>query len=142
MGYGAATGIDIAEKYGISPNKSWKKKRLNKPWYKGDTVNVAIGQGYLSVTPLQVAVMTSSIANGGYKITPHFVKEVISSKGQQLYKYKNSKKRIEIGDEYISVISGAMVGVVNQQNGTAKLARLKNIEVAEKTCTEQFVALE
>ena len=142
MGYGAATGIDIAEKYGISPNKSWKKKRLNKPWYKGDTVNVAIGQGYLSVTPLQVAVMTSSIANGGYKVKPHFVKEVISSKGQQLYKYKDNKKRIEVGNEYISVISGAMAGVVNQQNGTAKRARLENIEVAGKTGTAQVVALD
>jgi penicillin-binding protein 2 len=142
MGYGAPTGIDIAEKSGISPNKSWKKKKLNRPWYKGDTVNVAIGQGYLSVTPLQVAVMTSSIANGGYKVKPHIVKEVISSKGQQLYRYQDSKKRIEVGDEYISVISGAMAGVVNQANGTAKGARLKNIKVAGKTGTAQVVALD
>jgi penicillin-binding protein 2 len=67
---------------------------------------------------------------------------VISSKGQQLYKYKDNKKRIEIGDEYISVISGAMAGVVNQQNGTAKRARLENIEVAGKTGTAQVVALD
>ena len=142
MGYGDLTGLDIAEKSGISPDKSWKKKRLNKPWYKGDTVNVSIGQGFLSVTPLQVAVMTSSIANGGYKVKPHFVKEVISSKGEQLYKYKENKKSIEVEDKYISIIRQAMIGVVNQDNGTAKGARLQNIEVAGKTGTAQVVALD
>ena len=142
MGYGDLTGLDIAEKSGISPDKSWKKKRLNKPWYKGDTVNVSIGQGFLSVTPLQVAVMTSSIANGGYKVKPHFVKEVISSKGEQVYKYKENKKSIEVEDKYISIIRQAMIGVVNQDNGTAKGARLQNIEVAGKTGTAQVVALD
>jgi len=142
MGYGDLTGLDIAEKSGISPDKSWKKKRLNKPWYKGDTVNVSIGQGFLSVTPLQVAVMTSAIANGGYKVKPHFVKDVISSKGEQLYKYKENKKSIEVEDKYISIIRQAMIGVVNQDNGTAKGARLQNIEVAGKTGTAQVVALD
>jgi penicillin-binding protein 2 len=142
MGYGANTGIDIAEKSGISPNKNWKKKNLNKPWYRGDTVNVAIGQGYLSVTPIQVAVMTSSIANGGYRVEPHFVKEVISSTGQQLYKYEDNKKRLEVKDDSISIISSAMAGVVNQNNGTARGSRLQSIEVAGKTGTAQVVSLD
>ncbi|NIT14020.1 MAG: penicillin-binding protein 2 [Candidatus Dadabacteria bacterium] len=142
MGYGAYTGVDIAEKSGISPDKTWKKKTLKKPWYKGDTINVAIGQGYLSVTPLQVAVMTSVIANGGYRVQPHFVKEVVSSSGEQLYAYEYNKKKIDVQDKSISIISEAMAGVVNQNNGTARGSRLREIEVAGKTGTAQVVALD
>ncbi|NIP38484.1 MAG: penicillin-binding protein 2 [Candidatus Dadabacteria bacterium] len=142
MGYGSYTGVDIGEKPGISPNKTWKKERLNRPWYKGDTVNVSIGQGFLSVTPLQVAVMTSTIANGGYRVTPHFVKEVVAGSGEKLYEYKDSREEIEVDDNFISIVSNAMAGVVNQNNGTARRARLRDIEVAGKTGTAQVVALD
>ncbi|HSG32429.1 MAG TPA: penicillin-binding protein 2 [Thermodesulfobacteriota bacterium] len=142
MSYGTFTGIDIDEKSGISPSKTWKKERLKAPWYKGDTVNVSIGQGFLSVTPLQVAVMTSSIANGGYKVKPHFIKEVVSNTGEQLYSYKDEIEQISVADNNISIISDAMAGVVNQQNGTARYARLPHIRVAGKTGTAQVVALD
>lgn len=142
LGYGDYTGIDIDEKQGISPSSAWKKRSFNLPWYKGDTVNVSIGQGYMSVTPLQVAVMTAAVANGGYKVTPHFIKEIISNSGEKLYSHKNERTKVQLDERVISLIGGAMTSVVNADNGTARRARLPEILVAGKTGTAQVVALD
>jgi penicillin-binding protein 2 len=76
-GYGQKTGIEIAseESPGLIADDAWKRKNLNWEWTQGDTVNMSIGQGFTLATPLQVAVMFAAVANGGYRVAPHFLKD-------------------------------------------------------------------
>ncbi len=76
-GFGQKTGIELAaeESAGLVPNEEWKLAQLDEPWYQGDTINMSIGQGYMQTSPLQVAVMFAVAANGGYRVTPHLLKD-------------------------------------------------------------------
>ncbi|HEY9807434.1 MAG TPA: penicillin-binding protein 2, partial [Candidatus Obscuribacterales bacterium] len=75
-GFGQKTGIELPEEAaGLVPDDAWKRKELGEGWFLGDTVNMSIGQGFLQATPLQVAVMFSVPANGGYKVKPHLLKD-------------------------------------------------------------------
>jgi penicillin-binding protein 2 len=76
-GFGSKTGIELSEEEspGLVADEAWKQKELKEGWYQGDTVNMSIGQGYLLATPLQVAVMFSVPANGGYRVQPHLLKD-------------------------------------------------------------------
>lgn len=77
FGLGQQTGIDIPhERSGIWPSRSWKRAYIGRPWYPGDTVNMAIGQGYVLATPLQLAVMVATIANRGKRMRPQLVKSI------------------------------------------------------------------
>ncbi|MEN9204967.1 MAG: penicillin-binding protein 2 [Thermostichales cyanobacterium SZTDM-1c_bins_54] len=74
FGLGRTTGSGLlGESPGLVPDADWKRQRLNQPWFVGDTVNMSIGQGYMTATPLQMAVVTAAVANGGYRVRPHFV---------------------------------------------------------------------
>ena len=74
-GLGDLTGIELGfeEDRGLVPDEKWKREVLDEPWYLGDTINASIGQGNVLATPLQIAVMFAAVANGGYRVTPHFV---------------------------------------------------------------------
>ncbi len=75
FGLGSKTGLDIpGEATGFVPSREWKERVKGEKWYVGDTYNLSIGQGDLLVTPLQVALFTAEVANGGLKIKPHFIK--------------------------------------------------------------------
>ncbi len=76
-GFGQKTGIELSseESSGLVPDEEWKLENINEPWYQGDTVNMSIGQGYMQASPLQVAVMFAVVANGGDRVTPHFLKD-------------------------------------------------------------------
>ena len=77
FGLGSPTGIDLSgESGGVLPSKEWKRKRLNQQWYRGETMNYAIGQGYLLCTPLQMARMISSFANKGHLVQPYIVDSI------------------------------------------------------------------
>ena len=83
FGYGAASGIDLTdESDGTMPDEAWKQAKRGEPWFKGDTYNMSIGQGYVQATPIQVANVTSTIANGGTLYRPHLLKAVVDSDGQ------------------------------------------------------------
>ena len=75
-GFGSKTGIELEEDSGLVANKIWKQKKYQKNWTERDTVNMSIGQGFTKATPLQIAVMFSILANGGYAINPHLLKKV------------------------------------------------------------------
>ena len=77
FGFGKKTGIEIGaeESPGLVPDDSWKREVIEEPWMVGDSINMSIGQGYLQATPLQVTVMFAITANGGYKVTPHLLKD-------------------------------------------------------------------
>ncbi|NCB49514.1 MAG: penicillin-binding protein 2 [Alphaproteobacteria bacterium] len=130
FGLGLKTGIDVPnEKKGNIPTKNWKEARFNDFWRPGDTVNAGIGQGFILVTPIQLAKMTAEIANGGYEISPHFLKGKEEEKGKSL----NVSKR------YLKAIQKGMYAVVNEQYGTAYHSRLSDSKytMSGKTGTTQ-----
>src|SRR5439155_4754345 len=82
LGLGLPTGIRLEhEKTGTIPDTQWKRRRFHQPWFAGETLSVAIGQGYVTATPLQMAQMTAVIANGGTRYRPHYVKRIEAPDG-------------------------------------------------------------
>lgn len=142
LGLGEKTGINIpGELEGIVPSPEWKIKKFKKPWYNGDTLPFAIGQGYLSISPLQLAVAYSTFANGGYVLTPIIVKEIEVGENKIVTEdVPKIKKRINLKPETIDIIRKALIGVVNESNGTGKASKIPNIIVAGKTGTAQVKA--
>ncbi len=142
FGFGTPTGIELSERAGISPSREWKSKTFKKPWYEGETIVTAIGQGYISATPLQVAMSTAALANGGKLLKPHLVREVISPNGKRLIGYHPQENGyLGIEERIINVIKDALKGVVNEPSGTGRRARLDEMVVAGKTGTAQVVSL-
>ncbi len=142
FGFGLPTGIFLNERRGIAPSRQWKLNTLKKPWYLGETIVTSIGQGYLSVSPLQVALMTASIANGGIIFKPQIVKRVVAPDGEVLLDVTPEENaRIPLSDEALMVIMKALKGVVNEPGGTGWASRMDNIEVAGKTGTAQVISL-
>lgn len=131
FGLGKETGIDIIpvkEKKGLIPNAEWKREKKNLPWYLGDTFISAIGQGFITVTPIQMAMMTSAIFNGGYIYKPSLIKD-----------NKILVKTVRIDQKTIDIIKEALSGVVNEQGGTAQGARSFLTQIGGKTGTAQVV---
>jgi penicillin-binding protein 2 len=142
-GFGTPLGIDLTdEKGGIVPSSSWKEKVLGEKWYPGETISVTIGQGYVLVTPLQMASMISMIANGGKLYKPMLVKRIESPAGKVIKKYEPELLRsISLKPLTINIIKKGLWGVVNEPKGTGSKARVLGIEIAGKTGTAQVVSL-
>jgi len=142
FGFGAYTGIDIEERTGILPDREWKLKTFKEPWYEGETIVMGIGQGYVHATPLQVALMTSAIANGGKLLKPQIVKKVVSPQGETLIEYHpQENRRLSVGQTIIDLVRRGLEGVVNDPQGTGRASRLDEMTVAGKTGTAQVIAL-
>lgn len=137
FGFGKPTGIDIpGEKSGLVPSPEWKKKRFKEGWYTGDTIIFAIGQGYMTATPLQVAQAYSVLANKGYAYQPRLVDYITDG----VTKEETSKvKSIEVNypDRYYKLLKDAMIGVVEEQNGTGKILRTQGLKIAAKSGSAQ-----
>ena len=143
FGFGNPTGIDLNERNGIAPSREWKNKTQKTPWYMGETVITGIGQGYISTTPLQIALMTASIANGGILLKPQIAKRVISPDGENIINMiPNSNGHIPVGQEVAQHIMDALIGVVNEPRGTGRGSRLETMLVAGKTGTAQVISLD
>ncbi|ADN02033.1 penicillin-binding protein 2 [Spirochaeta thermophila] len=137
FGLGEPTGIDLpGEVRGIVPTPRWKMETYNYPWVGGDTVNMSIGQGFLSVTPLQLADVVASVVNGGFIMRPHVLKEVRDpTTGEVLEDISPSLLRTSnITEDVFSSVRAAMRGVVT--HGTAlPVITTPIVEVAGKTGT-------
>jgi penicillin-binding protein 2 len=144
FGLGSPTGIHLdREMPGLAGSPAWKLARFHHPWTEGDTLSVAIGQGYNLATPLQLAQVVEVIANGGRLFQPELVKKVESPAGEVLYQAKPVlKSRLDISPTTLTEVRQGLEGVVNEERGTAHGARLPNVEVAGKTGTAQVVTLE
>jgi penicillin-binding protein 2 len=143
LGLGRRTGIPLArEVSGLIPTEEWKQKRLNQSWNPGETLSVAIGQGYVLTTVLQLANTYASIANGGTQYRPFFVKRIESNNGQVI-----SESKPEVLDQHrlkpatIAAISDGLNGVVNLPRGTAFRHRLPGMNFVGKTGTAQVINL-
>jgi penicillin-binding protein 2 len=132
LGLGKKTGIELGrEKQGLIPNTNWKLENKKHPWYLGETFNAAIGQGYVAVTPLQLAVMTSTIANGGNLYKPTLIKDaqpIISGK-------------VKIRSDTLEIVKSGLFGVVNEPGGTGWAAKSQLMSIGGKTGTAQVVAI-
>jgi penicillin-binding protein 2 len=144
FGLGAPTGLDLEKEMpGLVASTAWKKARFHQPWHEGETLSVAIGQGYNLVTPLQMARVVAAIANGGIIYKPYIVDKVESPAREILYQAKPQvQSRLEASPATLQAVRQALVGAVNDNEGTAKGARLPHIQVAGKTGTAQVVALD
>ena len=140
LGLGKVTGLDLnGEKSGLIPTKKWKRDKLGKPWHKGETLIVGIGQGYVLATPLQLAVMTSRIVNGGKLITPHLTKKNINGTEIKSRINKGKIKSLGLNPKHIEYVIDGMNQVVNNPFGTARKSAIENSDwkMGGKTGTSQ-----
>lgn len=132
LGLGRKTGIDLpSEESGLVPSEDWKKRVFKQPWYPGETISVAIGQGATTTTPLQLAMTIGGIASGGVFKQPHLLKT----------KQNVPDFRFPLTEHTTEIITQAMYGVVNE-GGTAAASRLEGIEFCGKTGTSQLISIE
>ncbi|NPA39858.1 MAG: penicillin-binding protein 2 [Thermodesulfobacteria bacterium] len=128
----------IEESKGLIPDRKWKKKYLHQIWFPGETLITAIGQGYLKVTPLQMARVYMAIANNGYLYKPYVVKEIIPFGGKPYKFMPILERKINIPLRYFRWIQRALVRVVRK--GTGKKANIPGLLVAGKTGTAQVTS--
>jgi penicillin-binding protein 2 len=127
LGLGRKTGIDLPdENAGLLPNEKWKLERFKERWRPGDTCQVAIGQGLLLVTPLQMAVLASTIANGGKVYQPHLVKKAAPAE---------PIRRMDWSETALAVVRGGMQDVVSL--GTGRRVQIRGTSVSAKTGTAE-----
>jgi penicillin-binding protein 2 len=143
FGLGEKTGVVLDdEKGGTIPDTEWKRKRFRQPWFPGETVSVAIGQGYVTVTPLQLANMMAAVANGGKLYRPYLVNKVDSVDGATVREYGPELIRnIELKPDTLKRVREALADVVNGAGGTGGAARSQIVRVAGKTGTAQVVEM-
>jgi penicillin-binding protein 2 len=140
LGLGVKTGIDLPnEVTGLMPSTAWKRARTGEKWYAGETISVAIGQGQVSVTPVSMAVYTAALANGGVRVTPHFVREVDDGTGWRPVPAPEPQADAEMTPEVLQAIHDGMWMVVNAA-GTARVAQIPGKDVCGKTGTAQVIS--
>lgn len=139
FGLGQSLGIDVpGERAGLMPTRAWKEAIHGKPWAQGDTLVAGIGQGFVLATPLQMAVMTARMANGGRAVEPHFARQRIKG-GSLVDRVEEPAPSLGIPQRHLAVVLKAMSSVVNDPRGTAFRARIDEPELAMggKTGTSQ-----
>ena len=143
LGLGEKTGINLPrEDPGLIPTEEWKEKRFHQPWNGGETVSVAIGQSFVSVTAIQLANLYAAIANGGTLYRPYLIKQVESSDGRVLKELKPEVIRhIPVSPHTIELVKEGLWGVVNTPHGTAYAHRLPGMDFVGKTGTAQVIHL-
>ena len=136
-GLGKKTDIDLPSEFiGTVPNKEWKMKKFNQPWYKGETLNTMIGQGDFLVTPLQIAQLTALLATSK-QVTPHFAKAI----GQRVINYSALDVLNNFEKSKLKIIQKAMYDVCNKPGGTAYHHIKSKVKIAGKTGTAQVIGI-
>jgi penicillin-binding protein 2 len=140
-GLGSPTGIDLDhEAAGLIPTAEWKKRRTGVAWQGGETLSVAIGQGFDLATPLQMLVLASAVANGGNIYKPLILKSVYSPEGSVILERKKQLAgKLPVSKKTLEIIKEGLKEVVNNPKGTAWLARVEGLDISGKTGTAQVV---
>jgi penicillin-binding protein 2 len=143
FGLGEKTGIGLyGEHSGLMPTSAWKKRATGIPWQKGETISVAIGQGFDLATPLQMALAYTAIANGGKLWQPFVVKRIEGNGPNEVDEIKaRLKRKIPIDPKYFQIVQRGLLGVVEDGRGTAHAIRDKSVAIAGKTGTAQVVGV-
>jgi penicillin-binding protein 2 len=130
VGLGSRTGIDLpSEEPGLVPSEEWVQRVYHRKWYPGETISVSIGQGAVTVTPLQIAYMIGGIASGGEYKQPHLLKDIQTI----------GEHRIELSESTVEQVTQGMYGVVNEGGGTGAAIRLQGVEFCGKSGTAQVI---
>ena len=139
-GLGARTGIDLDhESSGLIPTAAWKKKKRGIKWHRGETLSIAIGQGYNQTTPLQMAVYMAAVANGGTYYKPLIISEIKTAGGDIVITpfKKEVVGHLPVSAENLAIVSQGLWDVVNGSRGTARAYKIEGIEMVGKTGTAQ-----
>ena len=133
LGLAQPTGIDLpTEASGTIPSAEWKRRIYKEPWYPGDTLNMAIGQGYVVVTPVQVARMLSAVANGGTLFAPRLARRVLATDGSEVMSFAPVvSSKLAVSPEALATLREALRMAVESGTGTA--AAVPGLAVAGKT---------
>jgi penicillin-binding protein 2 len=142
LGLGEKTGIDLPnEVEGLVPSTEWKRRRFNEKWYAGETISVSIGQGQVTLTPIEQAVMMATVANGGTRFVPHLLKAIDDGHGWKPVPPPPPKSRVQLKPETIAAVHDGLYLVVNGA-GTGGRARIPGKDVSGKTGTAQVISLQ
>jgi len=132
FGLGSPTGVELdGEVSGIVPSTKWKLRAKKEKWYQGETLNAAIGQGYLNVTPIQMARLMAAVVNGGKLYKLHLLKS--DDTGEK------PENIIDISPDHIESVKKALLGVVYEAAGTGGAARSNIVSIGGKTGTAQVI---
>jgi penicillin-binding protein 2 len=141
LGLAGKTGIDLPnEQESLVPSTAWKQQRYGEKWYPGETISVAIGQGQVSVTPASLAVMISTVANGGTRVTPHLIRAVDDGGGWKIATPPAVANKVLFRPTTLAALHEGLWMVVNA-HGTGGRARLPGRDVAGKTGTAQVISI-
>ncbi len=141
FGLGKVTGVELpSERSGIMPSTAWKQKAKNEQWLPGETISAAIGQGYVTVTPLQMASVMGTVANDGISYRPRLVQAVMDRTTGNLQEIPAVPRgKLNIKPETFRIIKDALADVVTK--GTATRAKSSLVTIGGKTGTAQVAAL-
>jgi penicillin-binding protein 2 len=137
LGLGQTLGLDLpGERTGLLPTRDWKLATIGVPWQMGETLISGIGQGYVLATPLQLAVMTARIANGGRAVTPRIARGAPPPEGAEP---EQPPDDLGLVPGHLQLVRAGMIDVVNGRRGTARASAIKEpgMEMAGKTGTSQ-----
>ena len=142
FGFGEKTGIDLmGEKSGLLPSREWKREQKNQAWYPGETLITGIGQGYLQVTPVQLARATATLANKGKVVTPFLVNKIVNVQGTRPG-VESGNNIIPLTPSNVNSVIDAMINVVHSAHGTAKgINKDISYQIAGKTGTAQVMGI-
>ncbi|MEO1956962.1 MAG: penicillin-binding protein 2 [Methylophilaceae bacterium] len=143
FGFGKRTGIDIiGESSGLLPTPEWKMRRYKEPWYKGDTVVVGIGQGYVLTTPMQLAHATAALANRGAAMKPHLVSAITDVKtGETTLVKPVVSEQIALTESNLEIVKAAMLDVTLPGGTASRVGRNAGYSIAAKTGTAQVIGI-
>lgn len=136
---GERTGVELpAERAGLIPNREWKQQARKVPWLQGETILTGIGQGYVLTTPLQLAVMTARLVNGGRAVVPRMTRPAVMRENQPTPR-RDLFPALGISPQTLAAVRDGMSAVVNEQGGTAYAIRVRDADMAigGKTGTAQ-----
>ena len=141
-GLGAPTGINLDhESSGLIPTAAWKKSRIREPWQEGETLSVAIGQGFNTASPMQMAVLISAVASGGKRYRPILLEAVKTFDGRLLYiEAPKVVGKLPVDEATLQLVQTGLRQAVNGEHGTARRIRIKDIPISGKTGTSQVVS--
>ncbi|MDP3768663.1 MAG: penicillin-binding transpeptidase domain-containing protein, partial [Dehalococcoidia bacterium] len=122
---------------GLVPDPEWKEENIGEPWTLGDTYNFGIGQGYLTMTPLQLVRVISAIANGGDLLVPHVVREIVDEEGNIIQQVEREvADHVDISDKNLSIMREALRQAAVY--GPARAGASSTVTIAAKTGTAEF----
>ena len=145
FGFGRATGIDIVgELSGLLPSREWKRRRHDQPWFPGETIITGIGQGFFLTTPVQLAIATAALANGGRMLQPNIVYAEQAANTETLIpRLPRPRETITISEQsHWDMVIDSMIDVVHHARGTARaIGKDSPYRIAGKTGTAQVFGL-